>query len=121
MEKHTQLALAQEQGYIIGSRSKINSIQNEYYKWCKQNNKPYITLTTRGKHCHFSLDTPSAKLRLNRSGIAAIKDLLEKHSDTTEFHSIGREQIFHDKISVLAAPNLAKEAFFIFQDEKNCE
>ncbi len=121
MSKFSQLEQAKAQGYIIGSSSTIDSLRKQFYEWCDNNEKPYVAIATRTKYCHFSVDTPSTKLRLNENGVSAIEDLMEQHIDTSGTYSVGEESMFHDNVTTQVAEKLARGIIGVFQDKNNLE
>jgi hypothetical protein len=121
MDKYSQIEQAKNQGYIIGSSPTIDLLQNEFYEWCKELGKPYITITTRNKYCSFDVDTPSPNLKLNQKGVTAMKDLIRQHIDTDGTCSIGEESIFHDNVRIETSEKLAKGTLNVFEDKDNIE
>jgi len=121
MDKLSPLELAQNQGYIIGSSSAIESLQHPFYKWCGENLKPYITISTRTNNSHFSVDTPNTKLRLNDNGVRAMRSIMEQYIETTGTFSIENSSIFHDNVPIKVAEKLAMKTVEIFKNKDNLE
>jgi hypothetical protein len=121
MDKYSQLEQAKEQGYIIGPSAVIDSLQTQFYDWCKVKEKPYIKISTRAKYCHLSVDTPSPQLRLNENGVSALKDLMKQYIDTNGTYSVGEESMFHDKVPIHVAGELANGIIGVFQTKDNLE
>jgi len=121
MDQLSLLEKAKNQGYIIGSSAIINSLQKQFYKYCSDNQKPYITISTRIKYSNFSVDTPNTNLRLNDNGVGEIRRIMEQYIDAKGNYSIERERIFHDTVLISVAEKLAVEMVEIFKNKDNIE
>ena len=123
MDKYSLLRAAKEQGYIIGSSSVIESINKEYYEWCRAEDRPYIEITKKSSSssCHFSMDTPSGRWKLNKNGIDSVRHVMQHIINTEGFYSIGSDQMFHENVPVQASVELANEIIRIVKDKNNIE
>lgn len=96
-----QLEIAKEKGYLVTNNSKkVTEYRNEFYRYCKENNKPFIVITNKNKYCYVEVDTITLDEEyINNSEhcinyVNELRELVNEaitkgHLNTKKFRSIG--------------------------------
>lgn len=103
-----ELEAAKDRGYVIRRDSQVE-LSNAFYKWCEDNERPFVAVTRRRRHAVVTLDTFLLPFELTPEAMEECQTVLLKAVVRGHWVGIGKDRVTGSRVPIEKAGEVAAE------------